>query len=1153
MTNMDITQETPYQSQNIEYQYKNIKSILQSIKRRIDLLRYTTGILLWLACMSALVILWVPIGGIFRLPVWIHIPLTALWIISALYTVYLFVFKEFSKHITIQQIALKIEKLYPKIQDRIIGALQLWSELSENRYGYSREFITSVISEASKSIKNVDKTYLYTNENRKFKHSLFIFFCAIIPLALIAWVFPSTLSSSLDSIVNPMDRVNPEAVLEITSVEPGNYVIPLGESVGIKAVVKGSTPEKVILHHNTGQSKWDEMTLTPVEDENNHYKIDIHNIKENIKYYVSANNAKSPKYEITVMQRPLISSLQLELNYPKYTELSPEILENNSGNIVAPMGTEVTIEISASKDIASAFVVFDSDTQTRLGKTEDKKSTGSFIIQESGKYHISITDTDGYTNADPIKYSINVVADQPPRVSILIPGTDIELGSDLSLPLQIEARDDYGVARLELYYQFMGDDKENSISLDKFEPPQTNIIFDYIWDMSSLELFPEDVISYYVEASDADNISGPNKGRSSIFTIRLPSVYEAYKELEEDQQIEQSEMEDIREQQDNVKEMVDEIIDDLKKEQDMDWTKQKELEKAAELQKQIEERAKNLAEKLKETSEKMEDNPLISPETLEKLQELRQLMDEVATEEMKQIMRKLSEALNNINSSQQKQDLMSASFKQEEFMEKLDRMIDLFKNMQVQQKLEAAANQMEELLRQQTENLEQTEELAKSSKEDPGRAEKSKNLAEREERIKKQTEAVMSDLDNVSEEMKENMPEIADFIKESSNQAKQQDIPNDMQCAISELNSKNPLASAQCQRNAVSKMSKLSNNLQSALQAMKSQDVSEIMDALSNAIRNSLYLSHKHEDIIKSIGNIQGKQENMLESEKQIMDSLAVDELTLSEGAIKVAEKLREASHKSTSVPQELVWSMERVADGFRRSASAMEDKIPSLAEPIQRNTLSTLNRAIESMIESINQINSQSTPMMGMEEYMEQLRQLAQQQSQLNESTQQADSMQRRQGRTPSVEDMLQKLAQEQSLIREATERLASKMDKLKETLGSLQEVSREMEEVKEELENGYVSTNTMEKQRRILTRLLDYEKSMKRQDFSKKREAQSGKEYTVKQPNPVLGKDATGIKKELDDMQSPSAQERWPEQYRELIRMYYKALSGKIRPTGK
>jgi len=294
--------------------------------------------------------------------------------------------------------------------------------------------------------------------------------------------------------------------------------------------------------------------------------------------------------------------------------------------------------------------------------------------------------------------------------------------------------------------------------------------------------------------------------------------------------------------------MVDDLISELKREKELDWAGKKELERAAEMQKQIDEQVKDLAQNIDETVKKMDDNPLIDLEALEKIQELRDLVEELATEEMKQIMRKLSEALEKMNPSQQQRDLMEASFKQEEFMERLDRMIELFKNMQFRQKLEVALNQAEELVRQQTEILEQSEELAEK-----GVTEReSKSLADREERVERQTEDLLSDLDKLGEEMQENIPDMAEFIQQIADQAKQNQISDDFQCAISELENSNPANSLSCQRNALSKLSQLQNNLQSAMDAMSGQEMKEIMAALRDAIRSSLYLSHRHEGIMET-------------------------------------------------------------------------------------------------------------------------------------------------------------------------------------------------------------------------------------------------------------------------------------------------------------
>ena len=1132
-----------------ETSYAALKSALRKLKMRSDLLRYSGGLLSWLGAVLILLTGLALLGGMLPLPGAVRVSLILVLLIGAIWAGYIFIVKVIMERTSVEGMAFRIEQNHPDMQDRLISSLQLWPELAENRYGYSTKFIARVVEEASASLHKIDRTKALAEDLKKFKRGI-LMIAALLPFMVIMAISPSTFRDSFHAFVHPLAGGKQPVPVEIMRVAPGNHKLPLGGSVDIIADVTGPVPPTARLNYSTGTSEG-YITMGGEEKDEDDVKktaftARLQDIKEPLEYYISVADVQSQRYSIDVIQQPIVDGLQLELRYPKYMGLPPKVLEKNTGDVAAPLGTEVMIEATSSKDMASAFMVFDFQEETeRLEVEEPRKMAGNFHVQQSGRYHIAVTDTEGQSNSAPIQYSINALTDQAPLISIVQPGKDMTLSEDMIIPLQIDAKDDYGIAVVTLHYRIEGQDEKYTIPLWE-DSPQTNVLLEHAWNLSKLRLFPEDVISYYAEATDADNISGPNTGRSSVFIARFPSLYELYKQMEAEQGAEVVEMDNIRSRQEEVKDMVDDLIDELKKDKELDWAGKKELEKAAELQEQIKEQMEKLEQEIGETVEKMQKNPLVGPEALEKVQELKDLMNELMDDEMKQIMRKLSESLDKINPSQQQKDLMSASFKQEEFIEKLESMIDLFKKMQLKQKLEAAANQAEELARQQAETLEDSEQLAKKDAQDPARSE---TLADREEQIKEQSEQLLDDLGELAEEMKEKFSRIAEFVKQSAEQTQQNQLSQELQQASTELRDNNPSDSLPHQQNALSELSQLQENLQSACQAMEGQDISELVKSLQGAVRSSLYLSHQHEEVMKSTGDFSGDPTSMLPKEKELMDGLAADEIDLAEGAQKVAEQLKALSHETTSVPSELVWSMERVANGMNRAAAAMEDKLPTLAVPIQRNTIAALNKAIEDMLDSIDQISANAMPNMSMEDYMDQMRQLANQQSQLNQSTEDAEAMQRQMGSTPSLEEMLEKLAIEQSLIREATERMAGKFDELAEALGSLEEVAREMREVEAGMRQRRLSRSTIEKQRRILTRLLEYEKSMKKQEFSKKREARSGYAYETERPESMLPTDATMIKKQLDTMNTPAAQEHWPAQYRELIRMYYKALSNTVR----
>lgn len=1153
MSDITIPQGYIPNPQNADDSYNILKAEVEKIKRKSRLLTILDGFILWLISLSILAILWFFIGGILH-PSAIFRGITMiLFIFLIIFSGYFFFIRTLIKKITIERMAYKIEQCFPELQDRLISSLQLWRKISENKYGYSENLIRMVVEEARAIFARLDKSRLFFDEGKKLKRSLILLTASLVLLIILIAVFPAIFGRSVQAFMNPFEEEKFLTSVEISKVSPGNITIQPRDEIEITAEVKGNAPEDAILYIKSNEDDWQKMTLNRQGSQllgNASYSTRLNNIRQSMEYYVSVMDKESAKYQIKVAQNPVISNLQVQLDYPKYLGYPSQTLSPNVGDISAPVGTKVTIRANSNKDIASAFIVFnhEEETKLRISVLQSTDLEGSFMVKKSGTYYILVTDIDGLNNTDPIKYSINAIGDQPPRISINTPEKNITLDNNMRILLQADIQDDHGIASVRLYYQIEGQEKKTIVPLGNFSQQQANISIKYNWDLKPIQLFPEDVITYYLEATDFDNVSGPNIGRSSVYTARFPSLYEIYKQTENEQENQKSEMEDIKEEQDEVKKAVDNIIKDLKNKDEMEWTDKKELEKVNEMQKKIEEKMKTVAQQMDQTARKMEENPLVNSDILKKVQELKDLINEIANDEMKQIMKKLSESMEKTALSQQQKELMLANLKQDEIMEKLERAINLFKNMQIQQKLDVAANLAKELERQQADTLDRSEQLAKNdnSKDIEVRA---NELASREERIKNQLDELQTDLNQLAEESKSSSPEVSKMLDQVNKRSSQSQTSDKLQKASDSLKCCDASKSVQFQKQALSDISQLQQDLSDIAEASKGIDSAEIVNALRDALRKSLFISNRHEEITQSVTGIKGDNENMLPKEKELMDSFASEQLALAESTKKVSSQLKELSYKNTAVDTELVWALDKASDGMIRSAKAMEDKMTTLAQPIQRSTLAIINRSIEQMLESIDKVNSQASPMMSMDDYLEQLRQLADQQSQLNKATQDAESQMRRQGSTPSLQDLLDQLATEQSLIREASERLASKLDDKAETMGSLEEVSKEMQEVEKNLRDEYVDQDTLDRQRKILTRLLDYEKSMKKQDFDKKREAKTGRDYIAEKPSSNLPSDANIMPKQLDKMYTPSAKEQLPMQYRELIKMYYKSLSNTIK----
>jgi hypothetical protein len=674
--------------------------------------------------------------------------------------------------------------------------------------------------------------------------------------------------------------------------------------------------------------------------------------------------------------------------------------------------------------------------------------------------------------------------------------------------------------------------------------------------LNELDLFPEDVVSYHAEALDADNVSGPNIGLSKTYTARFPSLMELYDEMESEQWAQADGIEELMDKQGEARDIVDDVIDQLRKSQELTWKEQKQIEQVSQMQEQIEKTAQDLVKQMEQTAKDIEKNQLFDLETMQKYDELRKLMEQALSEEQKEILQKLSEALEKQQLSEKEKNLLNAKFNQEAFKQRLEQMIELYKKLLLQQKLEAAANQAKELMERQSKVMEEAEELAKALEQKNEQAtsaqqQQSQDMAKQEGRIGEQLEDLHDELDSISQEMEQQQgyERVGKEVSRLNREARNNQLSQKLQSASSQF--------GQCQLSqamnqgmqALDGLKNLQQGLDNAMDFMRGQNAEGAMAAIQKAVREGLYVSQQHEEVIDKTNQMLNKSERQyIRSERKVLNSLAAEELNLSEATEILASSLWDLGKEQMMIDPKIVWTLNSARDAMTRSARALEDRKPNLAVPIQMQALSDVNQAVADLLSALDQMNMQMS-MSGLDSMLEQLQQLAQNQAKLNEMAQSMSEQMRRQGQTPGMEEILKRMSYEQSLIREATERLAEKMEKMAEVLGSLREVAQEMKEVEDNLQKGKLDQEVLDKQRRILTRMLESSKSLQKRQLSKRRKAEVATDTTYSEAPEFINPELLKTIQKLDAEMRSSDAENWPEEYRELVRLYYKALSEKAQ----
>jgi uncharacterized membrane protein YccC len=130
--------------------------------------------------------------------------------------------------------------------------------------------------------------------------------------------------------------------------------------------------------------------------------------------------------------------------------------------------------------------------------------------------------------------------------------------------------------------------------------------------------------------------------------------------------------------------------------------------------------------------------------------------------------------------------------------------------------------------------------------------------------------------------------------------------------------------------------------------------------------------------------------------------------------------------------------------------------------------------------------------------------------------------------------------------MVRKSLEDLsreANRTGDLSKLLGDLNRIAQDMREVQTDLAQGNVNPETLHKQERILSRMLDAQRSMRERDFEKRRKSEAGDNVARRSPSDLDLSTQEGRNKLQQDLLR-ALEEGYNRDYEELIRKYFESL---------
>ena len=1013
-------------------------------------------------------------------------------------------------------LALKVGRKFPQIKDRLADSLQVVRSQATKNYGTSTSLALKSLRNIYSEVNPLD--FRQAVSRKKLYYSMKIVGLVVIVSALGFGLFPRTVESAFERISHPGKPFLLPPPFQLF-LHPGNIKVVQGEDVEISVESKGESPSKISLFLQVEGRTYRRILQKP-------FSYRITSIRKSLEYFAAAGKVKTSTFKIEVVQRPLVKKLLVKLFPPLYSHLGTREQEPNAGDIEALKGTKVEISAVTNKVISSAFLVFEKEKRKRMS-IHGQEAGGSFIVKKEDRYRIELKDTLGLVNSDPISYTIKVVPDLEPVARILSPGKQVDLDESMTLPLTLEGEDDFGLLRCGLcYWIHKGGTLDSSekepglipINLKEKEPEK--ILMDYTWNMNKLGLFPEDLVSYCFEVWDNDRVSGPKRARSEIFTVRFPSISEIFQEVEEEQSNQVESLSEIYNESENLREELERISEDIKAGKKLEWEEKKNLGEIGEKQKRMETKVDSLKERLDNIIEKMKRNELLSPETLAKYQELQKLYQEVSSPELREALKKLQETMNQISKDELKKALENFKFSQESFLKSIERTISLLKRLQIEQKVDELVRRTEDLIERQKEINRELSEMSEETRSD---------LARREKKIAEDTKELRNEMEKLFQKM-EKLPGMPLAKLEAAiDMMDRKNLAGELKRTETMIRAGNTSNAQAAGAKAQKTMSFLAEMLKEMQKTLKENQKKKIARALRRASRRLLQLSKG--------------EENLIEGEKggKISESSAAEtQLSLLSGLRQVADSLVQLSHKTFFVTPEMGRALGEAQAQMNKALQKMEQTGGKVASQYQRNAMGSLNQTVLAIENALGKLSGASSGL-GMEEFLLGLEKLSQQQMAINQQTMDLFNK----GRLTLAEQAaLTRLAREQQAVQKALSELLKEFGNRSEIIGNLDQMVKDMEEVVKELKQNNVSQETVQQQERILSRLLDAQRSVHRRDYSRKRLAKVGRNVVRKSPGPLrFTRSLLRDRLRRDILQMPK--EGYTKEYQELIRKYFDALA--------
>lgn len=1051
---------------------------------------------------------------------------------------------------TEEDVARSVGEKHPVVADRLVNLLQL----AEGRRSHApAPYVDRAVQHLADQMDEVqfDEVADFQPARRAARY-------ALLPLvAVLAFLVaaPSTFLDASERLLAPRTEFSRPAPFQF-SVTPGHVRLVKGDSLRIAVRSTGTVPESatLLLRHTDDESP---ERIALQADSMGTFRHTVSRVRRPLRYRVVASPVRTEWYSVKVTNRPFVRTLQLRVDPPAYTNRPSRQLAPNVGTVTALPGSRVHVSAGiGGSQISAASLEFENGAPEPLSVTADS-ATGSFVLRDDGSYVLRLESEQGIRNQDPIRYETSVQADARPSVSFLEPERTADLTPALVQQLRLQLSDDYGLRRAALYYRLVdsntagADSSFSSMELSLSQPGQTDQVLTHEWLLAQetgLNVERGEEVVYFVRVWDNDTVNGPKSGRTALQRLRLPSLSEQYEELEQMNEEAGDQMQELQRESESARQQFRDLRRELRRTREANWEDRRQLEQLRQKQDSVEQGVENLSRQVEQFNKQMQRNSLSSPETTEKFQELKRVIEEIKSPELQKTLENLRQSMQNQNFPQMQQPLEDANRQLEQRQQRLERARNLLQQLQARQKLDEMSRRAQQVNEQEKEIAKKTQEQLQESAPDstqqakdeapssttpqsdstrapsPSQSDSTRTaqsdststtqpdsttasradstaqspspssdstandaLARQQEEVAEQMKKLMKTMEEAERKMNNVPGAPKKELRQLNRQLQRQELPQKMQQNSQQLR-KNQLQNArQQQRQIQNRLQQLQSQLSGMKKQMSGRQRRMNMAGLRSVLENTLRLSRRQETLRKTVGQLE---------KGPSVRGYAPDQKALSDGLRHVADTLQSIASRVPKMSQAVQDQTGNALRAMEKATSSLDQRQTDTARSHQKTSMMHLNELallLSNLLDQMQRQPSGGGGSMSMQQLMQKLQQASGQQQKLNQQIQQFLNQAQGERLSKNMEKRRKQLARQQRRIKEQLENMDVGSEAQEQLLGDLQKIAEQMGESAEDLQQGQQRQDLIERQQQILTRLLNAQQSLRTQGKKEQRQGRT------------------------------------------------------------